>query len=80
MNVADCASYGRHLSIDNLQKLLGDSNWMVSVHATNALYSYGDAGRRILQMIAEQKQKFQAAPWPSLPKKKAPKISNILNR
>lgn len=54
MYTADCAEHAEDFPIESLQCLLDDTNWMVSIHAASALYSWGDAGRRILKMIATQ--------------------------
>jgi|FLOH01.1.fsa_nt_gi hypothetical protein len=51
---ADCARHCQKIPIDELNELIADEKWLVGLHAARAIMSFGQTGKRILEVISRK--------------------------
>jgi HEAT repeat protein len=52
---ADCALHSSPISVDILTSLLGDENWLVSLHSAQSLFDSGESGQKLLHSLSKKR-------------------------
>jgi len=54
LHTADCARHCQKIPIHQLNELIADEKWLVGLHAARAIMSFGQPGKRILEVISRK--------------------------